>query len=467
MLGETIDQRKRLRHAESLCQAEMQKDGAMWQFRVMLAQMLRERSENSSCLEALRPILADNDELLATTEFSEVYWTVVMPLAGACYAELKDMDAALECYQKTLDHARNNTKPPTDMTEVVSWSLNAILYLGKLSQALKLLRTLRNLELDGQSWLNVVLGRRDSIHHHILSLCRRSDDFDIFTGFYDKLLETVKMLEDSQAARVLRLHRWKLQWHCGPPECRDQALDEWQAMLEATYEQEVYSPTWYVDSDTAKEMAHALFSKALKSGLGSGETQEYINGLDALKLSFEMLLDFSLFRSTKLTVARLYHLSGNTGRAKAILRADVRSAIRCITTEDDEQWGYQVLGLLLPIIEDDVNARAAWSILEPSGQDLKKPASMSNGTDEPSGTPRTASSPVPLKSVEDRATAFEDTLKEIGMAPQIMESSEPSLDTCESIKQLGLQAENGNAASHESSDDQSNKGNGRDGDGHD
>jgi hypothetical protein len=166
----------------------------------------------------------------------------------------------------------------------------------------------------------------------------------------------------------------------------------------------------------------------------------------------------SLSRSTRITIARLYHLSGNTNQAKAILRADVRSAIRCITTDNDEQQGYQDLGLLLAIVDDDINAKAAWSMLEPSRPDLKRRTSLIDEADAPSGTSNTASSLVPLKAVEDEAAAFEDVLKEIGMTSQSMESPETSLDRYDRIKQLSLQQENGTAASQDVADDPSSNG---------
>lgn len=450
MLGGAFDEKDLLKYARGLCQAEVKEGNPTWQIRLLLAKMLHERKDHVACLQALKPISIDNGDLLGNDDFSEAYWTVVLLLAGECHAKLNDMDAALECFQKALNHAQTNGKLPSDTTEIVNGTLTALLALGKLAEARDVLQHLNDLKHDGQTWLDVMLWQRDGIHQHIVTLSHRSGDFSTFCGLYQGALERVKTPKDSQSTTALGLHQWRLHWYCGPPEHRDQALDEWETILNLTQDQELYTEAWYVSVDAAKELAHALFHKASKSGFSSVETQQYLVRLETLNRRSERLFESYLCRNTKLTIARLYHLAGNTDKAKSLLQAEVRSAIRRITTEDDKQSGYTALGLLLAIVDDDLNAIAAWSMIQPN-----RPVSSNDADVELSDASKGKRSPVLMVAAEYQAIALAHVLDDIGMAPQLTERPEPSLDNCETFAQLGSSNENGTAVSRDTDKDPS------------
>lgn len=364
LIGDTSDESNMWKIAKDRCGAGIKANPDMWQVRSLQAQVFDRLKGYPACLATLKPIMIEDSVPMEDEQFQQIYWDVVVPLAGKCHLQLKDLESALVYFRKATDHALVGAHLPADMSIHVDQLLRIFLALGKLPEASVLLRSLSGLREDGKTWHSIMLGQKGSIHVHIVALARRcADDLDMLRRYYEDAGNTST---DPAMTLTLRFNQWRLHWYYGPHEHRDLALIQWEAMSNPTAELDAdVVERDIIRMDAAREMAHAIFSKAFADGFRTAETRQHIDRLTAVNSKSESLFNDALARNPKLTIARLHHLSGNTKQAKSLLQADMRRAIRRITHERDTVTGYREIAVILAVLDDDTNARAAWCLFEP------------------------------------------------------------------------------------------------------
>jgi hypothetical protein len=91
-----------------------------------------------------------------------------------------------------------------------------------------------------------------------------------------------------------------------------------------------------------------------------------INKLNKLSEINDDINTYSIYREAKLALARFLTTRDKLEQAREVLRPLVAKALEQARTADESEDGYERLALILPRINDDVNALAAWSTLSPS-----------------------------------------------------------------------------------------------------
>jgi hypothetical protein len=74
---------------------------------------------------------------------------------------------------------------------------------------------------------------------------------------------------------------------------------------------------------------------------------------------------YNVYREAKLALARFLYTHDRLDEARESLKPLVKKALEQARTADEAQDGYERLALIFPMVNDNVNALAAWSALSP------------------------------------------------------------------------------------------------------
>jgi hypothetical protein len=74
---------------------------------------------------------------------------------------------------------------------------------------------------------------------------------------------------------------------------------------------------------------------------------------------------YSVYREAKLALARFLSTHDQLEEARELLKPLIKKALEQARTVDEAQDSYERLAFIFPVINDDVNALAVWSVVSP------------------------------------------------------------------------------------------------------
>lgn len=368
-----------LKTALKRCDQAIEADGTASKAHLMKAQSLFALKSFEQCLATLLPLtVQQGDEGSAGDD--ESFWIAASQI-GECYAELQQVENAEIWYEKVVDHAIKTRVCYGDFADQVSKLLGAFLAQNKHASAFLLLETLDRQFDDSdyddgqshgasdasrpdgtkrQSWLLEILGEPCDIHKHLIALAQRSERFGILDEYYQR----ASQVEHDRKFKFhrIRFNQWRLHWYCGGPDQQESALQGWESLL-TTNEDDEFGH-WFTLVSSVKELTRAWFRKATEHGFEPASIQEHILRLEEIKKKAGQITEIQSC-NVEFAQARLYHLSGDTAKAREMVRPHLRQAILTIEEENGLLEGCKMLARIFAIVDDDVNAEAAWRLMEP------------------------------------------------------------------------------------------------------
>lgn len=361
------------------CNEAIGLDSNAWKAHLMKGEALFRVKNFRTCLEALIPVV-EQESIPSKPEDDNDRWSLANKI-GECYAKLEELDNAELWYQKVLDHTIERRTRNGDFADEVSKLLGALLAQAKYAAAFALLQRLDEIFDDSddddsvknvanagdavgrQSWLLSIISEPCEFHKHIIALAQQSEKFSLVDKFYQRAGSSLP--DDDTNLNLIRFNQWRLHWYLGSPDQQDLALSGWESLLGASMGNKYgHWPTWVL---SVKQMAHGISRKAAQDRSRSLPIEAHIARLEKIQAEVEKSAD-ELCPVIQRVIARLHHLSGETWKARNLLRTQVKRAFTSMDDEDEEDGfaaGAKDLANILPLIDDDVNAVAAWRLMEP------------------------------------------------------------------------------------------------------
>lgn len=351
------------------CDKAMQHDKVSWQAQVLKGEILGYMEDYVSCIQQLEHVAQEHAELLGSDDkYEKAYWETVIPTIAQCHMNLKQFDTAAVWYRKIVNRVLEKNDFNGDAAEHLCALIGALNEQQAFTDSLDLLKTLDDGRQDGKSVLHTMLGSPyTDVHRHILTLAHRASAFADMEAYYMQAIQAagVSAVKDGTVS-FMEFSRWRLQWYCSSLTPRETIITEWEAILDTMKKQQAAEYDYYgARFAIVRQLGQALLDTAKASGIQTVDTQVYTARLNNLIQEHEKM-DLFLPLNSKLTLARFLHLSGDDGGAKEVLRDEVRKAIKQVREEKDPRGGYELLASMFPVLDDDINAYAAWLLLEPN-----------------------------------------------------------------------------------------------------
>ncbi|KAL9096407.1 MAG: hypothetical protein Q9165_001404 [Trypethelium subeluteriae] len=348
------------------CEKAVKVDQNLWQARKLRAAILYGLREDRACIEQLEAIMSSHDPLLGTDErYERAYWDSLVRIMGDCHLRLKQFDVAATWYRRTFARAleiKSFSEPAEDHVCALVSALNK---QGSISEAMEVVRTLNGNMQGGQSWLMKTLQNPYShMHDYMVVLAHKLHVFSEIDELYCSKRENNTAWEASGASLYLQFGRSRLGWYCGPLDAQSACLDEMESIIHITKDVDK-GWSFFTRTSAVKELAHALRTMAVQAQGNPTESQLHLGRLSRLSRDTSDLAAFSLRRDVRLILGRCYHLAGDDQKAHEVLRPLVRKAIQLGREDESAAEGYEQLTVILSVLDDDVNALAAWSLVEP------------------------------------------------------------------------------------------------------
>ncbi|KAL9068112.1 MAG: hypothetical protein Q9157_006608 [Trypethelium eluteriae] len=352
------------------CDQAVKFDQNLWQAQMLRATILYSLREDRACIEQLEAIMSSHDSLLGKDEkYEKAYWDSLVGTMGDCHLRLAQFSTAATWYWRTFDHALEIKSFSETAEDHVCALVGALNKQGSISDALEILHRLNRNMQDGQSWLMKTLQKPYSdMHNHMVVLAHTLQLFSEMDILYDSVRENNLALEASGASLHLRFCRWRLRWFCGPLDIRGSCLNEMESIIRITKDE---NKEWsgFTRRSAVKELAHALRTMAMQARGNPTESQLHLDRLSGLSSDTSDMAARFWWKDVRLILGRCYHLAGDDDKAHKVLRPLVRKAIHLGKEDRTAAEGYEQLALILPVLDDDINALAAWSLLEPLRED--------------------------------------------------------------------------------------------------
>ncbi|KAM0715918.1 hypothetical protein Q7P37_008432 [Cladosporium fusiforme] len=362
-----------------------------WNAHMMKAKALLLFKKHQTCLETLLKLTEQKQDILDEIDGDDVFSSAATML-GDCYVELEQLENAEIWYQRVVNRAIEKAVYHADFATQASKLFGVLLMQKKHTTVLALLQTLdkRFDSADGRkSWLMRILGEPCDIHKHIIELAQQPEQFGLLSDYYTRASESINLKQSPEFApnfNRIRFNQWRLHWYRGPPRQQDSALDGWQSLLNTDSDNKyAHWPTWV---GSVKELTQALFRRAMENGPDVEPTETHIARLEDVRVKAASLEELPGY-NVKFAQARLHHVAGNTEEARKLLRWHVRKAIMSIEEKDGFLQGCNMLAHIFPLIDDDINAKAAWQLMEPRRADDPTKGhseSVENGEDQQTRT---------------------------------------------------------------------------------
>jgi hypothetical protein len=203
------------------------------------------------------------------------------------------------------------------------------------------------------------------LHELLILLAYDSDSYKIVDAYYDKTIKaTDEEAKKSGARHFLEYTKGRLHVYCGPNDTRSLVLSRWETIASHLRDHDT-DYNWRTRMELIHEYTKAWMSLSSQSGAEQHEQQQEINKLNKLNEMNNDLNTYSLYREAKLTLARFLSTHDQLGEARELLKPLVKKALEQARTVDEAEDGYERLAFIFPVINDDVNALAAWSALSP------------------------------------------------------------------------------------------------------
>jgi tetratricopeptide (TPR) repeat protein len=327
-------------------------------------------------------------------KYDKIYWEIVVPRMGNCHVNLKAYPEAAVWFRRSYQH--NIAKDElSDVTEEMTCKLlGAYREQNDAQQAFEIIRTLDARLKDGKSWLARMLENPCSdLHEHLILLAHDNESYTIVDTYYERTIKgTDEKAEKSGARHFLEYTKGRLHFYCGPSDTRKLLLSRWEAIANHLREHDSLWG-WWTRRALVREYTKLWVSLSLQSVIEEHEQQELTDKLNKLSEINNDLNTYSVYCEAKLALARVLSKDGKFEEAREVLRPLVKKAVEQARTVDESEDGYERLALILPVINDDVNALAAWSTLSPLR--LKDEDSLEQGDASYTSESNTSGSPEP------------------------------------------------------------------------
>jgi hypothetical protein len=310
------------------------------------------------CIDHLEHVVQENVALLENDEkYDTAYWETVIPTIADCHMKLHRFSTAAEWYRKIVDRALE--KDDLTKHDQSCCLIRALIQQRAFSDSLQLLRILDSRRQDGKSMLRAMLENPyNEVHQHVVTLAHRAGVLADMEAYYQQAILSAGGSEQATVS-FLEFRRLILHWHCGPAISRASIITEWETLMDSV------KGNGQAEFTMRISLAQAFLDLARTAGFRSSDTEMYITRLNSLVQKHKDV-DVWLPFDIKIILARLLSLSGNVDGARDLLRDEVRKAIKQAREEEDPREGYQLLAFVFPLFDDDVNANAAWLLLEPT-----------------------------------------------------------------------------------------------------
>jgi tetratricopeptide (TPR) repeat protein len=345
----------------------------------------------------LAPKLLDAD-----VEYTEVYWNDVIMLEGNCHRSAKNFEAAAACYHSLVRRKKDDAK-------AMELSQDAAATLIEMWETIKDYQAIINLVL---AWKEGDIGSRDfglwfeglapriEFNSCLIAAAKQTDHFHTLNQLYEEILQRLRLaaVKNTSDIGAIRYSQGLLLYHAHPDSGgREMALDSWEKLLQE--DQDERKPTWIL-YQTNQTLAQSILDIVYVEKPAVPQTAQYIDRLQALIDQESSIRQDQKLSNTdpRLMLARLYKLIGNDERARAVAREKLRDIFDDWEGVTDDTFADSVrcmrLAVALMVIDDDVNALAAWQLWQP------RPIQATGGTSAKTDTPNE-----PIENSADQDTA--------------------------------------------------------------
>ena len=216
---------------------------------------------------------------------------------------------------------------------------------------------------------------------HLRALGDNLKAFESLDQAYDSALEITDE-DDLNAILALRVSQGWLTWICGhSTEAQDRAFDIWEARVIDWIVPDDVDESWSIyqaRSGAARKMPRLLLERVKQLGPSTPSAVPYVERLETAAQWDESVIR-GPNKSPKLSLARCYHLANDDSHAKEVLADRMKSIFQDWDEDPGSWWQHILLAHTLTVIDDDVNALAAWQLLAPS---LSPPKTQADGSDD-------------------------------------------------------------------------------------
>ncbi|KAJ4352115.1 uncharacterized protein N0V89_007461 [Didymosphaeria variabile] len=333
----------------------------------------------TAALEYLHKVKAKHPELIDTDkDFKDVYWDRILLPEGNFHRELRDIPAAIKCYQDIL--AQDAEQAGAYHADALAALFALWIEIGDSDSIVSFLRDKRA-EKTLSYWLGNIIGSRDDVHNNIIKAAKQSTAVEEVSQMYDEVIDPTiessyddsddeksseqKASDDANISREnLRFFRAMLNFHVSERHHEhEKALEVWEQM--------VFNPSNTSDAYWVAYKARRLLARALlDKGAAEATTAGYVTRLEALCRSNQE--NVRGFRQSQhdpcICLARLHLLKDS----QKLADEEARTLLRGVFDNWPEDLNdpslsmrFGVLAQILAIFNMDDDAIAAWQALKP------------------------------------------------------------------------------------------------------
>ena len=340
-----------------------------WGFLLCKAKVHRSLKEYKEAIVCLHRYKALGDRLLdVDKDYTECYYHQILLLEGAAHAQLGDYSAATACFELVIRHEFDAGSSVTFEAAVnlfTTWNA-----MKSHESAIDLLITWRDSKDSAKGleyWLPGLLNYNE-FHTSVVAATVQTGQHDAVRHIYDQGLQNVDADNDPYSASLWRYRRATLSFHGSTAETdHEMALDQWDEVIRASADDWTWPETMSVDM-----LARSLLDKAVQKGVAP---MSEASSTLASRLEELVNMDLPMVRDRRqgnddirLPLARLYVLGDNQLHAREVLKdrmSDIFSDWPEVADAEALSLRYDKLAHTLTVLDDDVNALAAWRLWEP------------------------------------------------------------------------------------------------------
>jgi tetratricopeptide (TPR) repeat protein len=285
---------------------------------------------------------------------------------GDCHVKLKSYSEAASWFMRSYQFHLENDELSQATEDVTCKLLKAYREQNESTKAWEIIHTLDSRLKNNKTWLSSMLENPMSeLHQNLILLTRDHETYTTVDTYYDKTIKGAdEEARESGARHFLEFSKGRLHIYCGPSDTRKLVLPRWEAIASQLRDND-NRWSWWTRSQLIQEYIKAWISLSSQPTADQHDEQEEINKLSKLSEINSDLNAYSIYYEAKISLARFLSNNDQLEEARAVLKPFIQKALEQARTPDNAQDGYERLALILPAINDDVNALAAWFAMSP------------------------------------------------------------------------------------------------------
>jgi tetratricopeptide (TPR) repeat protein len=311
----------------------------------------------------------DNEVLVAEHRF--MYYSMTI-LLGHCYKQKLEYDKAIELYQAEL----RRDPEAWDLAEAL---MNVLRAGKKYVQLMNFIEELSNDWIDGFGGSRLTkmsheLAYSWTYHDVLFEAAKATDNLSLVIKAYENTIDRAKAgsidqedIDGRYLVKQLSHHYGVLLFYSDAKDGREEAVRLWEQNLRDTSGKTGVWPEM-IQYRSRERLCLAYLQNAKIAELDAEVAKNNMGKLADLCISPICGDLFStLDADPKLILGRVFHLLQQEEEAMASLRGQVKIALDLLSDDDpSNDWqGYEKLATVLMYIDDDLNAQAAWSLIQP------------------------------------------------------------------------------------------------------